>query len=293
MIHVEAAFPCEPTSARRARDVVTRALREWGLGDHVDDAQLVTTELVTNALLHAATPLGLLVAHDDGELIVEVRDELPVDFGLPAPSAPIDDELAWVSMSGRGLVLVAACVDSWGIDVDATGKTVWTSMRTSPNGHLRAAGSSRGPSRDAGTTGLTLLDVPTDVVLANVANLDDRVRELSLLDRGRAPRELVDLASVFTTASRATATERLRGRRAARVAAARGEARFTTFVPGDAGVLARLEQLGAALAALDAFARTGDLLVPPAPHDVVRFREWVPAEAARQLAGHAPRPYPA
>ena len=293
MIHVEAAFPGEPTSARRARDVVADALREWGLDDRVDDAQLVTTELVTNAVLHAATPLGLLVAHDDGELIVEVRDELPVDFDMPVPPASIDDELAWVSMSGRGLVLVAACVDSWGIDVDATGKTVWTSMRTSPNGHVRVAGPSADRTGDAGATGLTLLDVPTEVVLANVANLDDRVRELSLLDRGRAPGALVDLARAFTTASRATAAERLRGRRAARAAAARGEARFTTFVPGDPDALTRLEQLGAALAALDTFARRGDLLVPPASPEVVRFREWVPAEAARQLAGNPARPYPA
>jgi anti-sigma regulatory factor (Ser/Thr protein kinase) len=292
VIHVEAAFPCEPTTARRARDVVAGALRQWGLDDCVDDAQLVTTELVTNVVLHAATPLGLLMAHDDGELVVEVRDELPVDFGLPAPSPPTDDDLAWVSMSGRGLVLVAACVDSWGIDVDATGKTVWTSMRTSPNGHVRRARPSADRTGDVGASGLTLVDVPTEVVLANVANLDDRVRELSLLDRERAPRALVDLAVAFTTASRATAPERLRGRRAARAAAARGEARFTTFVPGDPGALTRLEQLGAALAALDAFARAGDLLVPPASAEVVRFREWVPAEAARQLAGAPPRPYP-
>jgi anti-sigma regulatory factor (Ser/Thr protein kinase) len=291
--HVDAAFPCEPTSARRARELVAGALRQWGLEERVDDAQLVTTELVTNAVLHAATPLGLLVAHDEGELTVEVRDGLPVDFGLPDPVAPADDDVSFVSMSGRGLVLVAACVDSWGIDVDGAGKTVWTSMRTAADGRVRRAGPSAQLPGDAGATGLTLLDVPTAVVLANVADLDDRVRELSLLDCERAPRELVELAAAFTSASRATATERLRGRRAARAAAARGEERFTTFVPGDRDALARLERLSAALTAIDELARAGQLLVPPAPPEVVRFREWIPVEAARQLDGNPPRPYPA
>jgi anti-sigma regulatory factor (Ser/Thr protein kinase) len=291
--HVEAAFPCEATSARRARDLVAGALREWGLDERVDDAQLVTTELVTNAVLHAATPLGLLVAHDEGELMVEVRDGLPEDFGLPEVAVPVDDDLSLVSMSGRGLALVAACVDSWGVDVDAAGKTVWTSMRTSPNGRVRPARPSAQRPAGDGATGLTLLDVPTAVVLANVADLDDRVRELSLLDSERASRDLVALASAFTAASRATATERLRGRRAARAAAARGEERFTVFVPGDRDALRRLDGLTAALRALDALARAGQLLVPPASAEVVRFREWVPAEAARQLDGHPPRPYPA
>jgi anti-sigma regulatory factor (Ser/Thr protein kinase) len=291
--HVEAAFPCEPASARRARDVVAHALRDWGLDHRVDDAQLVTTELVTNAVLHAATPLGLLVSHDEGELTVEVRDGLPIDFGLPDPVAAVDDDLSVVSMSGRGLVLVASCVDSWGIDVDDVGKTVWTSMRTSPNGRVRRADPSVQHPGDDRTTGLTLLDVPTAVVLANVANLDDRVRELSLLDSERAPSELVELARAFTNASRATATERLRGRRAARAAAARRDERFTVFVPGDRDALTRLHRLTAALRALDELAGAGQLLVPPASAEIVRFREWVLSEAASQLDGNAPRAYPA
>jgi hypothetical protein len=64
-------------------------------------------------------------------------------------------------------------------------------------------------------------------------------------------------------------------------------------VPGDRDALARLERLSAALTAIDELARAGQLLVPPAPPEVVRFREWIPVEAARQLDGNPPRPYPA
>ena len=308
MNHLAAAFPCDATSAKGARALVVETVRAWDLAALVDDAELITGELVTNAVLHAGTPVGLLLSHDAGELTIEVRDEYAVDFGLPAlpragpvkGSVSLDDDidafLAGESMTGRGLTLVGALVEEWGIDVDATGKTVWVSMRTpdataSASRRTAIAGSAADASGGIEPV-ITLVAVPTAVVLANIANLDDRVRELSLLDRDRAPASLRAVADAFAAAARATALGRLRGRRAARAAAARGDERFTTSVPSDPAAAEALERLGDALAHLDEFARAGDLLAPPASDAVNQFRAWVVSEVRRQLAGAAPSPYP-
>jgi anti-sigma regulatory factor (Ser/Thr protein kinase) len=307
--HLDAAFPCAATSAKGARAVVVETLRGWGLDALADDAELVTGELVTNAVLHAGTPVGLLLSHDAGELTIEVRDEYGVDFGLPPLPAPgpvaasvapddLDVLLSSESMTGRGLTLVAALVDEWGIDVDATGKTVWVAMRAGDAPAGATSGRARvAPAAPGTATGreaiVTLLAVPTAVVLANIANLDDRVRELALLDRDHAPASLLATADALAASARATAIGRLRGRRAARAAAARGEAVFTTAVPGDPTAADALEQLGQALARLDDLARAGHLLAPPASPAVYAFREWVVAEVRHQLAGAPPTPYPA
>ena len=91
-------------------------LGAWGLESMRELAVLLTSELVTNAVVHARTPVRLTVYHDT-VLTVEVADGSPV---LPAPSpiSPDDDR-------GRGLTLVAKLADRWGARPEGTGKVVW------------------------------------------------------------------------------------------------------------------------------------------------------------------------
>ncbi|MFF5307625.1 ATP-binding protein [Streptomyces sp. NPDC013161] len=103
---------------RRARVIVRARLRYWGRPGLVEPAELLVTELVTNAFKHGLGDVGLRMYLTDTHLLIEVRDgshQLPV-LRKAAP----DDE------NGRGLFLVRAISDAWGVSTDGT--TTWCSL---------------------------------------------------------------------------------------------------------------------------------------------------------------------
>jgi len=114
-------FDSHPVHVRLARDFVAQTLRGWSLDDIVADAQLVVSELASNAVLHARTGVRLTL-HSDGKFRVriELRDDSPRP---PAPVAFSDD-----ATSGRGLSMVNALSTSWGFGRQGSGKTVWAEL---------------------------------------------------------------------------------------------------------------------------------------------------------------------
>jgi anti-sigma regulatory factor (Ser/Thr protein kinase) len=112
-------LPCELTAVAVARRFVTQTVRSWELDtDHLDDAVLLTSELVANAVLHARTEMRVTVlARDDGSLRVEVYDD---NSRLPAAAAPPDD-----ATSGRGLQVIEHVSTNWGFERVDGGKAVW------------------------------------------------------------------------------------------------------------------------------------------------------------------------
>ncbi|MFJ6565940.1 ATP-binding protein [Streptomyces sp. NPDC091292] len=102
----------------QARRVVRARLRHWGLDGLVETAQLVTSELVTNAVEHGHGTVTLRMRHTGGELHIEVTDENPA----PAQLQHADDG----DLCGRGLFLVAALADAWGVSDD--GHTTWAAF---------------------------------------------------------------------------------------------------------------------------------------------------------------------
>jgi anti-sigma regulatory factor (Ser/Thr protein kinase) len=82
----------------------------------VADAMLLTSELVSNVVLHARTPFELEVSISDGVRVV-VRDG---SSDPPIVSSPGPDE-----STGRGLLLVHSLATRWGYEVTAAGKSVW------------------------------------------------------------------------------------------------------------------------------------------------------------------------
>jgi two-component sensor histidine kinase len=82
---------------------------------------LVVSELVTNAVIHAQTSFGLLLAVVGDHLRVVVRDEDP---GRLVQRAHDDHAL-----SGRGLFIVEALASQWGVDDGADGKATWARIR--------------------------------------------------------------------------------------------------------------------------------------------------------------------
>jgi serine/threonine-protein kinase RsbW len=120
----------EPAHAARAREQTRHALCGWGLGQHTDLAELVVSELVTNALCHGAGLIEMRLAYADGDLRVEIHDS---GVGRPVRQhVDADDEC------GRGLELLDGLIELHGgergvIDDDAgPGKTVYVELSLPP-----------------------------------------------------------------------------------------------------------------------------------------------------------------
>jgi anti-sigma regulatory factor (Ser/Thr protein kinase) len=114
------------TSARRARRFVAQTLREWGDDDLVEAAELLVSELVTNAVLHAGSAVEVTV---DGRwpghgVRIEVQDASVAEPRLGG--FDLD------SVSGRGLAMVDAISARWGVDQVRTGKRVWFELACQP-----------------------------------------------------------------------------------------------------------------------------------------------------------------
>ncbi|NUK16170.1 ATP-binding SpoIIE family protein phosphatase [Streptomyces lunaelactis] len=107
----------EPREAARARRLVRGQLRAWGLAEVTETAELLVSELVTNAVRHARGRRAELRLVRAGSLLCEVADE---DHTLPTLlDARPDGE------RGRGLRVVSSLAREWGTSRTSDGKTVW------------------------------------------------------------------------------------------------------------------------------------------------------------------------
>jgi hypothetical protein len=102
---------------------VVDTCREIGRDELVECAELGTSELVTNALLHAEPPLSVRVRGTREHPRVEVRDASPEPPLMPSAEAADDDEL--LLTFGRGLNILARCSTAWGVDLEEEGKVAW------------------------------------------------------------------------------------------------------------------------------------------------------------------------
>jgi anti-sigma regulatory factor (Ser/Thr protein kinase) len=114
------SFACDSSELSAARRFVGGRLVAWNLEQYAADASIVVSELATNAIGHARSGFVVALSSHDGALRISVRDasrELPV-VRDPSPT----------TMTGRGLVLVAAIARSWGMERVADGKVVWAEL---------------------------------------------------------------------------------------------------------------------------------------------------------------------
>jgi anti-sigma regulatory factor (Ser/Thr protein kinase) len=113
------ALPADTASPGQAR----RFIREFCVAADLDEAAcekaaLLVSELVTNAVVHGSSRATLVAARPNGHLHVAVLDS---NVQLPdgPQTVPPDSE------SGRGLRIVAAVADRWGVETTDEGKAVW------------------------------------------------------------------------------------------------------------------------------------------------------------------------
>jgi len=110
-----------PAAVGRSRRLVRQTLAGWSLPELFDTAELLVTELVTNAIRYATDPIELRLLHTS-TLLCEVRDN---DHYLP-----ILLEAADLDEHGRGLFLVSRLARRWGSSRTAHGKVVWFELAT-------------------------------------------------------------------------------------------------------------------------------------------------------------------
>ncbi len=152
--HRSTTFDPSPRAARGARTAVSQACAAWGIAP-TEDLLVIASELVTNAVLHARTPIDLLVSVAGGVIEVSVGDndasrptvrpdraDLLADLDrVPVAALDVDDRhpdltvgAAGSVAAGRGLLLVAAMAARWGVvPRPGGGKDVWAQL-TQPTG---------------------------------------------------------------------------------------------------------------------------------------------------------------
>jgi CheY-like chemotaxis protein/anti-sigma regulatory factor (Ser/Thr protein kinase) len=114
------ALAHHPRSAGRARAWVRSALRDWSLENLAEDALVVVSELVGNAVRHADSECEISVSRGDDSVRIEVADR---GAGTPEPQ-PLDH----LAENGRGLMLIGVLSSAWGVEDVPGGKRVWAEI---------------------------------------------------------------------------------------------------------------------------------------------------------------------
>ncbi|MFC5168990.1 ATP-binding protein [Streptomyces mutomycini] len=121
----EAFYRRERRSVPLARQFVREALLDWACEVDLDGVLLCVSELATNALVHGVPPgRGFRLQVTWGSVLrIEVHDSGDGEIRKPAPVPEAE--------GGRGLVLVGALADAWGVGERDPGKTVWCEFAAS------------------------------------------------------------------------------------------------------------------------------------------------------------------
>jgi anti-sigma regulatory factor (Ser/Thr protein kinase) len=124
-LDADAQLPHRVDSVPAARAFLAQLLSGWEIADQViDEASLLATELMSNAVEHGSGVVNLEIAVHNGVLRVGVHDD--------AADTPVVVDVADSSLSGRGIWLVQSIARDWGSDSsgEEPGKTVWFELVT-------------------------------------------------------------------------------------------------------------------------------------------------------------------
>lgn len=263
-----------PDAAPRARGELRRLLTGTALEGRLDDGELALSELVTNAVLHGRAPITVVLRLQGDVLRAEVGDRNPV-----SPSFSLLDPTA---VTGRGLLLISACTQAWGVDPLPGGKAVWF--------ELHAGGSSTGADTDVDAllaawgddlaedpalerVRVVLTDMDTALVARSEAHVEALLRELALLvsTGSRQPDQLSTAERVLHAASAMEAVRvDLRRQLSAALAVHRPSVDLTITLQRDDAEAVR--DFSLALDEADRLSRAGLLLTVPAPVELSDVR---------------------
>jgi anti-sigma regulatory factor (Ser/Thr protein kinase) len=122
--HIDAelsqTFVSSTWSLRAARTFVSTTMRTWGFGAVAADAELIASELATNAVSHARSHFSIGLSRHEGQVRIAVGD---TDHTPPITRAP-----SRAGLGGLGLHLIESLATSWGHEIDSNGKIVWADI---------------------------------------------------------------------------------------------------------------------------------------------------------------------
>lgn len=284
----------------RARELLAAALEQEPPAVR-EDAELVISELVANAVLHGRPPISVRVLPVSDGVRVEVED---CSRTMPVRLSPRLD-----ATTGRGLGLVSTVAARWGVDPGDKCKVVWAEVTPEGSGQdpayqpfdvdeLLAAWAHEDDAEMLVT--VRLGSVPTDLLLAAKAHIDSVVRELTLSAGLQAPDQLPpETAALVDAVTHAFARAREEVKRQAVAAAVRGDAQTELVLHLPAAAADAGERYLAALDEADRWARAARLLTLAAPRSHQIFRRWYVGGLVDQLRAQAagepaplPRPFP-
>lgn len=280
-------LPSEHRSVSVARRAVTRHLEQVGLDDIVAAAQLVVSELVANAVLHAGGDVRVEV-----ELIPDGARVAVIDHShvLPVSAAPSES-----SMTGRGLQLVQRVAAELGAVATADGKRIWADLvvgwepgdeRVGNPLELWGEEWPDDPSAEI-LVPVELADVPTGVLLAAKAHVDNLLRECTLAtagaDQGVAAGVPLELAHRVAAAVGGFADARMAMKRQALAAARAQQPRVALRLALPPSRAAAAAAYVAAIEEADAYCEAARLLTLASPPTHRVFRRWYVSEVIAQL----------
>lgn len=123
LVQATKRFPPHPTTPRAARRFLADVIRAEVAPEVWEAAVLLTSELVTNAVVHAGTDVHLRIEMDRRQVRIEVGDG--------SSHLPRGRVARAHARGGRGLQMVERLSSSWGVDIATVGKTVWCLLPTS------------------------------------------------------------------------------------------------------------------------------------------------------------------
>jgi anti-sigma regulatory factor (Ser/Thr protein kinase) len=294
----------DPNAVRQARAWLKARLDDWS-PDGVATVQLLVSELVTNAILHTDDVVEVTAERNGAGITVEVSDR--------SPTKPVVKRYEQDAATGRGLHLVEALADAWGVRGDDARKSVWfrvvdgtphSALATGATADWPALDSvsgsddqlavARGVSRGAEVR-VCLRGLPVAVYLAAEEHHDALMREFGMLLRSHADRadanvtaRLLELAEVLAKQfGVGNELRRAQVETARRAGVPTVDVEMLFPVGGAEQVVTVADQLDE----VDGYCEEGQLLTPPSSASVKRFRRWYTEEVVRQLEGRQPTPW--
>ena len=261
-------------SVREARRFLEAALPGTD-PDTLYTAQLLASELVTNAVLHAGTEIEVRAWEMDGRVHVRVFDAVATRLPIPYEQTPD-------AGTGRGLHLLEHLSAACGVEVSPGGKTVWFELW--PNTTELKPGATWAVSAPTPGEGVnvSLLDIPVGLSRAAQRHRAALLREARLiLMSGRSiggvtAADIFDVAGLNDLLDSALSAATSRDPEATTLS-------LSVYVPRDCGPMAL--RLSEVIDVLNGAARSGLLLTRPSLPEVRRLRTWMLTEVATQVEG--------